>query len=97
MIKLLKEPWTIKQTIIEGGGYMLVGIGSIQLFGNSIWFFETEEKERFYADLIATSHILNGAGILAGTIFKPLFLGSPFFVLGSLYSFFATYKFGKEG
>ena len=67
MIKLLKSPWTYKEIFIEGTAYMLLGIGGIQLIGNSIWFFEKEEKEKLYADLIATAHIFNGVGILAGT------------------------------
>ena len=97
MIKLLKGPWTWKQYIIEGGPMMLIGVGTLQLFGNSIWYFDTEEKEKFYADILATTHILNGAGIIAGTFKFELFVGSPFFVLGSLYSFYSTYKFGMEG
>lgn len=66
MIKLLKPAWSYRQIVIEGGAYLLLGIGTIQLFGNQIWFFDTEEKEKFYADIIATTHMINGAGILAG-------------------------------
>ena len=97
MIKLLKNPWTWEQYIIEGGSMMLIGVGTLQLFGNSIWFFEAEEKEKFYADILATTHIINGAGILAGTFDIRLLLGSPFFIGGSIYSIYSTYKFGMEG